>query len=79
LKNVPSVAIPPLKELIGMYEDLASACGTFLRPKTMGVALNTSKLGSDEAREACRAIEAEVGLPCVDPLRDGVSRLVKSL
>ena len=70
------VPIPPLGQLIRLYEDLAEACGTFPRPETIGVALNTFHIPDDaEALAACQAIEAELGLPCVDPVRHGAERL----
>ena len=65
---------------IRLYEDLASACGTFPRPQTAGIALNTSMLATEgEALEACRAIESELGLPCVDPVRHGMARLAEAI
>lgn len=70
------VPIPPLGRLIRLYEDLAEACGTFPRPETIGVALNTFHISDDgEALAACQAIEADLGLPCVDPVRHGAKRL----
>ncbi|HWP30122.1 MAG TPA: DUF1611 domain-containing protein [Fimbriimonadales bacterium] len=38
----PWVRIPPLKALIGLYQDLSEACGVFPRPNVIGIALNTS-------------------------------------
>lgn len=80
LTTLPQVPIPPLGDFIRLYEDLGSACGTFPTPVTIGVALNTAHLSSDdEAEEACRRIETEVGLPCVDPVRHGPERLVDAI
>lgn len=79
LSKVPNVAIPPLREYWGLYEDLAEACGTFVRPRTVGIALNTFHLGDADAVEAAAAIEREYGLPCVDPVRHGVGRLLDAL
>lgn len=75
LVSVP-VEIPPLRDLIRLYEDVAEACGTFRRPKTIGVALNTFHItNDDEALAACAKVETETGLPCVDPVRHGAARL----
>jgi uncharacterized NAD-dependent epimerase/dehydratase family protein len=80
LKMLPHVPLAPLGDFIRLYEDVASCCGIFPRPTTIGVALNTGHLASDEeALEACARIERELGLPCVDPVRHGPGRLIDSL
>ena len=80
LKREESVRIPPLPELIKLYEDLGEACGAFRRPKTVAISLNTFHLESDqEAEAACRKIESETGLPCVDPVRHGPERLLDAV
>jgi uncharacterized NAD-dependent epimerase/dehydratase family protein len=73
------VPVPPLADLIALYEDIASACGSFSRPRTIGVALNTSSLNDGDAQNALQALSKEVGLPVVDPLRSGVTPLVDTL
>ena len=73
------ISIPRLSELITLYEDIASACGGFLRPKTIGIALNTSSLGNDDAREAIARFSKETSLPVVDPIRGDVKLLVDAL
>ena len=74
------VAIPPLGDFIRMYEDLGEACGTFPRPKTVAVALNTAHIVEDRlALEACDEVANELGLPCVDPVRHGPETLVNAL
>jgi uncharacterized NAD-dependent epimerase/dehydratase family protein len=79
LQKIPEVTIPPLGDLIRLYEDLATACGVFLRPTTLGVALNTSHLSSEAADLACAEIEQELGIPCVDPVRHGMHRIADRL
>ena len=80
LTTLPHVPIAPLGDLIRLYEQLASVTGIFPCPTTVGVALNTSHLECDEeALLACEAIEQELGLPCVDPVRHGSERLVERL
>lgn len=74
------VKIPPLRDIIPLYEDLAAAAGTFARPKTVAVCLNTFHISSDEeALAACRHVENDLGLPCVDPIRHGADRLVDAV
>jgi len=80
LTTLPNVPIAPLGDLIRLYEELASVHGLFPRPATVGVALNTAHVESDEeALSACRELEQELGLPCVDPVRHGTARLVDRL
>jgi uncharacterized NAD-dependent epimerase/dehydratase family protein len=80
LTYLKDVRIPDLREYVQMYEDLASACGTFPRPKTVGVALNTFHVKQEEeARKACEEIENFLGIPCVDPIRHSPDRLVAAL
>lgn len=80
LTTLPDVTIPPLGDFVRLYEALAAACGTFIRPTTVGVALNTAHIQSDDdALEACRQLELELGLPTVDPVRHGAGRLVDAL
>lgn len=80
LKRIPDIAIPPLKDYIKLYEDLAEACGTFPRPKTVAVSLNTGHMDCDDsARLACEMVSDETGLPCTDPVRFGAGALVDAL
>lgn len=45
----------------------------------VGVALNTAGLSPEAAATACRAAEDALGLPCQDPVRDGIERIVDHL
>ena len=74
-----NILFPRLSDLIVLYEDIASACGGFPRPKTIGVALNTSNLDRVEAERAIDSFSKETGLAVIDPLRDGVGLLVDAL
>lgn len=79
LRRVPWVKIPPLSQLARLYEELGSALGTFPRPKTAAVCLNTAGLSEEEALACLRATEAETGLPATDPVRHGVERVLKAV
>ncbi len=80
LTTLQHVPISPLGDLIRLYEDLGAACGLFPKPVTVGVALNTSHIASDEeALAGCEALERELGLPTQDPVRHGPGRLVDAL
>jgi len=80
LVRLPHIAIPPLKDYIRMYEDLATACETYPRPQTVAVSLNTAHVATDdEARAACDAISQETGLVCTDPVRFGADVLASTI
>ena len=62
----PWVAIPPLPEVIALYERAMAP----LRPSpVIAIALNTFDLDDAAAREAIAAAERDTGLPCTDPVR----------
>jgi uncharacterized NAD-dependent epimerase/dehydratase family protein len=48
-------------------------------PRVVAMALNTSALDGDAAVAAIAAMEDEVGLPCVDPVRQGADQLLALL
>ena len=73
------VAIPPLADLIRLYESIGEACGAFARPQTAGVAMNTFGMSDAEAREACDAVGRALDLPCDDPVRHGASLLAEAI
>lgn len=62
----PWVAIPPLPEVIALYERAMAP----LRPSpVIAIALNTFDLDDAAAREAIAAAERETRLPATDPVR----------
>ena len=73
------IRFPPLSQLISLYEDIASACGGFPKPRTVGIALNTSMLKDSHADDAIARFSQETGLPVVDPLRGSVQFLVDAI
>lgn len=76
LEGVPGHPIPPLRDLVELYERLALP----LRPaRVAAVALNTQSLEEDEARTAVQATAAETGLPADDPVRFGPDRLLDAV
>ena len=68
--------IPSLSELVDLHERMSLK----LRPaKVAAVALNTSTVSADKAREAIAAAEEETGLPADDPVRFGAERLLDAV
>ena len=65
-----------LSELVDLHERMSLK----LRPaKVAAIALNTSTVSEDEAREAIAAAEEETGLPADDPVRFGAERLLDAV
>ncbi len=62
----PWVKIPPLSDLVRIYEDAARPV---LPTKVLGICLNTFDLDDAAARQAVTAAVAETGLPAADPVR----------
>lgn len=78
-KNNPHVPIPPLPEVIHIYETVASAGGAFGTVPVVGIALNTAHLDEDAAKEAIAQTIAETGLPCTDVVRFGADILLDAV
>lgn len=79
IRSYPHVPIPPLPEVIRLYEMVASAAGAFAPAPVVGIALNTAHLSDAEARDAIAQVERETGLPCTDVVRYGAERLVDTI
>ncbi len=79
LGKIPWVRIPAIKDLIRLYEDLSSCCGSLPRATIIGIALNTSHMPEPEARTAIAELEAETDLPVEDPVRFGAGKLAEPL
>ncbi len=80
LNGLESFVIPPLRDVVALYESVAGAGIGFPRAKVRGIALNCGHLTSDEAAaSACEAVAAETGLVCVDVVRQGASRLLDAV
>jgi uncharacterized NAD-dependent epimerase/dehydratase family protein len=68
--------IPSLAELVDLHERMALPAR---RARVAAVALNTRRVGEDDARAAIAAAEAETGLSADDPVRFGAARLVDAV
>lgn len=78
-RNNPHVPIPPLPEVIKMYEIVASAGGAFASVPVVGIALNTAHLDESTAKEAIAQTKAQTGLPCTDVVRYGANVLLDAV
>ena len=74
VKGFPGLPLRSLRELVALYEGAAvwsRAAGS--RVPVVGIALNTSALGSEAAGRALAAAATETGLPAADPVREGAA------
>jgi len=72
----PWVKIPPLAELVEIYERAAAP----VRPtKVIGICLNTYDMTDAQARAAVARAAAETGLPATDPVRFDATPLVDAI
>ena len=79
LRNPTSIKIPDLNEFIKFNEAVSASCGSLTTAKTIGIALNTSKLSAMEAQDYISALEEKTGLPVTDVVRYGPEKLGKAL
>jgi uncharacterized NAD-dependent epimerase/dehydratase family protein len=75
IRNHPHVLIPPLPEVIQLYEAVARAGGAFASVRVDAIALNTGHLDAEAAQKAIEQVKAETGLPCTDAVRFGADVL----
>lgn len=77
MRGLPGRRLPDLRTCLAA--NLEAARLTNPDVVAVGVALNTSKLSSNEAQVVCRATEEALGLPCQDPYTMGVDRIVERM
>ncbi len=77
MRGLPGYRLPSLEAL----HDLSLRLARMANPAcdVTGIAVNTSALEEREARAYLAEVEAQMGLPTVDPFRHGVGRLVEAL
>lgn len=79
IHHLPEILIPPLPEVIHLYETVARASSAFTPVRIAGISLNTGHLTPTEALDWIDTVTRETGLPCTDPIRLGVEPLIASL
>jgi uncharacterized NAD-dependent epimerase/dehydratase family protein len=77
MRGVPGFQLPSLEDL----RDISLQMAKVVNPscKVIGVSVNTSSLSESEAEIYLSKIEDRMGLPTVDPFRQGADRLVDAL
>ncbi len=77
MRGLPDYPIPDLTACL--EANLTAARLTNPAAVCHGIAVNTSLLVPDAARSCLAEIEEQLNLPAVDPVRDGVGRIVDRL
>jgi uncharacterized NAD-dependent epimerase/dehydratase family protein len=77
MRGLPQYAVPDIQTCIEV--NLSAARLTNPGVVCAGLSVNTSRLDPEAAKTCLAELEAEFGLPAVDPLRDGVGRLVDEI
>jgi len=77
MRGIPNFNLPSLEQV----RDLALQVAHVVNPgcKAVGISINSSALSEDEAIEYMAEVENRMGLPTVDPYRQGAGRLVDAL
>ena len=77
MRGLPDYKLPSLEAL----RDTALTMARIVNPdcRVTGISINTSGLTEDSAKAYLEEVEARMGLPTVDPFRDGADRLVEAL
>ncbi len=79
IRDLPEISIPPLPEVIKLYETVGSAGGIFGDVKVKAIALNTFGLDADTAERVIQSTVEETGLPCNDVVRFGGKSLLSAV
>ncbi|MFB2878151.1 DUF1611 domain-containing protein [Floridanema aerugineum] len=79
IRNLPHVQIPPLKEVVKLYESVAFCAGAFAEVRVSAIALNTAHLDEERAGSAIEQVKIETGLPCTDVVRFGGDLLLDTV
>jgi uncharacterized NAD-dependent epimerase/dehydratase family protein len=79
LRSLENIKIPDLKKFIELNESLASVFGTYPKAKVIGVALNTTLMSEQKAKEVIKNVEKETGIPTTDVVRYGGGKIFSSL
>ena len=73
----PDFELPTINQVITRTIDIGSQVNSEIR--CLGLSINTSSLGEEQALGYLRNLEVEYGLPATDPIRFGVANLVDAM
>ncbi len=73
----PNFKAPTINEVIERTIQIGSLTNKEI--KCVGVSVNTSSLNSEEREKYLNNLSKEIGLPCVDPLKNGTQKIIDYL
>jgi uncharacterized NAD-dependent epimerase/dehydratase family protein len=79
IRNCPDVKIPPLAEVVRLYEAVANCAGAFGPIQVVAIALNGGNLPDDVVKAEIDRVTAMTGLPCTDAVRFGADVLLDAI
>ncbi len=77
MRGLPTYDLPSLEALRDMVLPIARVANP--NCQVVGISVNTQHLADDEFEAYLAEVEAQMGLPAVDPFRQGAGRLVDAL
>lgn len=77
MRGLPDYTLPSLQQVWDTALPLARVANPAC--EVVGVSVNTQHMGEDEAKAYLAQVEAELGIPAVDPFRHGADRLAEAL
>jgi uncharacterized NAD-dependent epimerase/dehydratase family protein len=77
MRGIPGRLLPDLPDCL--ERNLEAARLTSPDVRAAGLCLNTSAMELETARRLCGVVEAQMGLPCTDPVRFGVEPIIDQL
>ncbi len=77
MRGLPGYKLPTLEAVRDMALTLAQVANPAC--KVVGISINTQHLSEADAKSYLAEVESRLGLPAVDPYRDGAARLAEAL
>ena len=79
IRDLPDFLIPPLPEVVQLYETVASTASMGAKIRVKAIALNTFGMNDTEAQAAIDHISDLTALPCSDVVRFGGAALLPTI
>ena len=77
MRGLPNSSVPSIKQTIEL--NLNAAKLTNPNAKVIGISVNTASVSATQGQSICADLSKQFGIPCADPLRDGMNAIVEQL
>ncbi|HET9428080.1 MAG TPA: N-acetyltransferase DgcN [Allosphingosinicella sp.] len=77
MRGIPGRPLPELADCLERNLDAARLTSPAVR--AVGICLNTSAMDPETSQRLCSVIEAQMGIPCTDPVRFGVESVIDQI